>query len=109
MHKSGREIGEYYELLSTYSVSGEFVPGPDYISYADNGFNAIRIEPFWLLRAGDLGGSAYLSNAGRRGTYWFATTNGDGTTYSLSIVPNGFYASRQQSGNSGNTVRCVAE
>ncbi len=72
-----------------------------------NGFNNIRIQPLWFVRAGYIGGD--LDGQTRYGSYWSSTIYSDSFAYLLNFQSDGdIYPANNSHRQFGYSVRCVA-
>ena len=98
MTKSYNDIlGPIREQYGTYSYP-----------YLDGGFDAIRVAPLWLNRAGMIMYGS-LSMIGEAGNYRYNTIGNDSFAYNAIIQLYGFTATNGGGKGSGQSVRCVAE
>ena len=97
-------------LLNKNGVTNSFGAFNEDAGYTQDGLVALRSNPLWIIRAGQVNAGA-LSNSGVYGLYWSGTTGGSGQNNSFHLALNSqiIRPALQSQRYYGLSVRCIAK
>ena len=98
---------EFGRMLYKAGITAKLSAGDDSVGYTTGGFNKLRSNPYYFVRAGGIyGGTLY--NPGVYGDYWSSTVSSSTYTYRLGFNSTDIYPARNYYRYGGRSVRCVA-
>ena len=98
---------EFGRMLYQAEITAKVSAGDDSVGYTPGGFNKLRSNPYYFVRAGDIYGGT-MRNPGVYGDYWSGTVSSNTGAYVLYFNGTDIYPTINYSRYVGRCVRCVA-
>ena len=98
---------EFGRMLYQAEITAKVSAGDDSVGYTTGGFNKLRSNPYYFVRAGDIYGGT-MRNPGVYGDYWSSTVSSNTGAYVLFFNGTDIYPTINYSRYVGRSVRCVA-
>ncbi|MBQ1387738.1 hypothetical protein IIY68_03035 [Candidatus Saccharibacteria bacterium] len=101
------EYNEFGRMLYKAGITSNLSAGNESVGYKAGGFNKLRSDPYYFVRAGGISGNT-LYNPGIIGVYWSSTVSSSINAYFLRFNSTDTYPARSDNRCSGWPIRCVA-
>ena len=104
--RTNNEYNEFGIMLYKAGITSTLSAGNDSVGYKDGGFNKLRSNPYYFVRAAHIYQNV-IDQPGSSGSYWSNTVDG-GFFYRLHFNNTDLWPAGSGSRHTGGSVRCIA-